>query len=98
MIGPRRACIGASLAAFGRLSEPSVFREGVTLGGAEAGTLLLLLRSSHPPAGTTVLIASLGYLRTPRGVEARDPGMAAAKGEEGMIIRENRDSEGGEVS
>ena len=42
MIGPRRACIGASLAAFGRLSEPSVFREGVTLGGAEAGTLLLL--------------------------------------------------------
>lgn len=63
-----------ALAVFGLLDDPSVLREGVTLARIGAGSLslaltgavLLLLRSSHPPAGATVLIVSLGLLRTPR--------------------------------
>lgn len=35
---------------------------------ALTGAVLLLLRSSHPPAGATVLIVSLGLLRTPSQV------------------------------
>lgn len=59
------------LALFGLLDEPSILREGVTLVRAGAGTLsltgsvLLLLRASRPPAGATVLIVSLGLLKTP---------------------------------
>jgi CBS domain-containing membrane protein len=62
-----------SLALFGLLDDPSVLREGVTLARVGAATLstaltgavLLLLRASHPPAGATVLIVSLGLLQTP---------------------------------
>lgn len=65
---------GVSLAIFGLRGDPSVLVEGVTLSrigaaavsAALAGAVLLLLRSSHPPAGATVLIVSLGLLRTPR--------------------------------
>lgn len=32
---------------------------------ALTGAVLLLLRASHPPAGATVLIVSLGLLETP---------------------------------
>ena len=61
------------LALFGLLDNPSILVEGVTLAriGAAAlslalvGAVLLLLRASHPPAGATVLIVSLGLLRTP---------------------------------
>lgn len=65
---------GAScLALFGLLDDPSILIEGVTLPriGAAAlslaftGAVLLLLRASHPPAGATVLIVSLGLLTTP---------------------------------
>ena len=63
-----------SLALFGLLHHPSVLQEGVTLARVGAGALsvaltgavLLLLRASHPPAGATVLIVSLGLLQTPR--------------------------------
>ncbi len=62
-----------SLAIFGLLDHPSILQEGVTLTriGAAAlsmavtGAVLLLLRSSHPPAGASVLIVSLGLLQTP---------------------------------
>ncbi len=62
-----------SLAVFGLLDHPSILQEGVTLARVGAGALsvaitgavLLLLRSSHPPAGATVLIVSLGLLQTP---------------------------------
>jgi CBS domain-containing membrane protein len=60
-----------SLAVFGLLDHPSVLQEGVTLMriGAAAfsmaltGAVLLLLRSSHPPAGASVLIVSLAFFR-----------------------------------
>lgn len=62
-----------SLAAFGLLDHGSILTEGVTLAriGAASlsvaltGAVLLLLRSSHPPAGATTLIVSLGLLQTP---------------------------------
>lgn len=62
-----------SLAIFGLLDHPSILQEGVTLAriGAAAlsmaltGAVLLLLKSSHPPAGASVLIVSLGLLQTP---------------------------------
>ncbi len=62
-----------SLAIFGLLDHPSILQEGVTLAriGAAAlsmaltGAVLLLLRSSHLPAGASVLIVSLGLLQTP---------------------------------
>lgn len=62
-----------SLAMFGLLDHPSILEEGVTLArvGAAAlsmaltGAILLILRSSHPPAGASVLIVSLGLLQTP---------------------------------
>ena len=63
-----------SLAVFGHLDDGSVLQDGVTLAraGAEAlsvaltGTVLLLLRASHPPSGATTLIVSLGFMQTPR--------------------------------
>lgn len=62
-----------SLAIFGLLDDGSVLEEGVTLARVGAATLslslstaiLLLLEASHPPAGATVLIVSLGFLQTP---------------------------------
>jgi CBS domain-containing membrane protein len=61
-----------SLAIFGLLDHPSVLQEGVTLpriGAAFSialtGAILLLLRSSHPPAGASVLIVSLGFFQRP---------------------------------
>ncbi len=39
--------------------------EASSLSMALTGTVLLLLQSSHPPAGATVLIVSLGLLQTP---------------------------------
>ena len=62
------------LALFGLLDEPSILVEGVTpsrigaaaLSLALTGAVLLLLRASHPPAGATVLIVSLGLLTKPR--------------------------------
>jgi CBS domain-containing membrane protein len=64
---------GISLAIFGLLYTPSVLEVGVSLAriGAAAlsvaftGAILLLLRSSHPPTGATVLIVSLGLFHTP---------------------------------
>jgi CBS-domain-containing membrane protein len=63
-----------SLAVFGLLDHPSILEEGVTLArvGAAAFSVALtvgvqlLLKSSHPAAEATVLIVSLGLLRTPR--------------------------------
>jgi CBS domain-containing membrane protein len=44
----------------------TLLRIGVAaLSLALAGAVLLLLRASHPPAGATVLIVSLGLLKTP---------------------------------
>jgi CBS-domain-containing membrane protein len=66
--------VGAlSLAVSGLLDHRSILTEGVTLARIGAGALsvaltgavLLLLRSSHPPSGATVLIVSLGLLQTP---------------------------------
>lgn len=62
-----------SLAVFGLLDNPSILVEGVTITrvGAAAlslaltGAVLLLLRATHPPSGATVLIVSLGLLKTP---------------------------------
>jgi CBS-domain-containing membrane protein len=61
------------LVACGLADHPSVLEEGV--GGprivAAAGSLavtavvLVLVKASHPPAGATTLIVSLGLLRTP---------------------------------
>lgn len=59
-----------SLALFGVLEDPSVLQEGVTLARVGAatfsvaltGAVLMLLGASHPPAGATVLIVSLGIL------------------------------------
>ncbi len=67
-----------SLAIFGLLDHPSVLQEGMTLARVGAGTLstaltgavLLLLKASHPPAGASVLIVSLGLLQTPREMVA----------------------------
>jgi CBS domain-containing membrane protein len=75
---------GISLYAFGLLDEPSVLQEGVTLARvgdaalsvALAGAILLLLKSSHPPSGATVLIVSLGLLRTPGGMISLMVGVA----------------------
>ena len=61
------------LALFGLLDDPSILVEGVTparigaaaLSLALTGSVLLLLRASHPPAGATVLIVSLGLLTKP---------------------------------
>jgi CBS domain-containing membrane protein len=63
----------ACLALFGLLDNPSILVEGVTpsricaaaLSLALTGAVLLLLRASHPPAGATVLIVSLGLLTKP---------------------------------
>lgn len=62
-----------SLAVFGLLDHPSILTEGVTharvgaavLSVSLTGALLLLIRASHPPAGATVLIVSLGLLQAP---------------------------------
>ncbi|MEJ7631516.1 MAG: HPP family protein [Rubrobacteraceae bacterium] len=62
-----------SLALFGLLDDPSILAEDATparigagaLSVALTGALLLLLDASHPPAGATTLIVSLGFLQTP---------------------------------
>lgn len=62
-----------SLAVFGLLDDPSILVENVTLARAGAGAFSValtgaaqvLLRASHPPAGATVLIVSLGLLQKP---------------------------------
>jgi CBS domain-containing membrane protein len=64
------ACGFVALALFGLLDDPNVLREGVTfarVGAATfsvalAGAALVMLDASHPPAGATVLIVSLGLL------------------------------------
>ncbi|GAB3328763.1 HPP family protein [Micromonospora halotolerans] len=61
------------LVACGLTGHPSVLQEGVSVPRiiAAAGSLavtalvLVLLRASHPPAGATTLLVSLGLLRTP---------------------------------
>lgn len=63
-----------SLAVFGLLGAPSILQEGPTAAHVSAGVLsvaltggvVLLLRASHPPAGATTLIVSLGLLQMPR--------------------------------
>ncbi len=63
-----------SLGVFGLFHHPGVLQEGVTLhriyaaalSVALTGAVLILLRASHPPAGATTLIVSLGLLQTPR--------------------------------
>ena len=65
--------LGPTAYLFGLLDNPSVLQEGMTLARVGAATLstaltggiLLLLRASHPPAGATVLIVSLGLLQRP---------------------------------
>ncbi len=72
------------LALFGLLDDPSILQEGVTLARVAAaalslaltGAVLLMLRASHPPAGATVLIVSLGLLRTPTEMGAIVVGVA----------------------
>ena len=62
-----------TLWAFGLLAAPSVLEVGVSAArvGAAAlsvgltGIFILLARDSHPPAGATALIVSLGLLKTP---------------------------------
>lgn len=61
------------LVACGLRDHPSALQEGVTAPriAAAAGSLattalvLLVVNASHPPAGATTLIVSLGLLRTP---------------------------------
>ncbi|MDQ3638978.1 MAG: HPP family protein, partial [Actinomycetota bacterium] len=61
------------LALFGLLDNPSILVEDATparigagaLSVAVTGAVLLLLNASHPPAGATTLIVSLGFLQTP---------------------------------
>jgi hypothetical protein len=61
------------LLACGLIDHPSVLQEGVSgrrvmaAAGSLAVTMLvlLLLDASHPPAGATTLIVSLGLLHTP---------------------------------
>lgn len=63
---------GVSLAAFGLLEAPSILQAGPTAQHVASGVLsvaltggaLPLFRSSHPPAGATTLIVSLGLLQT----------------------------------
>jgi CBS domain-containing membrane protein len=64
----------AAIAVFGLLDAPSVLEAGVTLARVGAAALsvalvaLLLLpplRASHPPAGATTLLVSLGLLDEP---------------------------------
>ncbi len=65
---------GISLAIFGLIGDPSILKAGPTAAYVSSGTLsvaltggaILLLRSSHPPAGATTLIVSLGLLNTPQ--------------------------------
>jgi len=63
----------ASLAAFRLLDHPSAVQEGVTFARAGAvisavgvtGGLLVLLRAVHPPAGSTLLLVTLGIMHRP---------------------------------
>jgi CBS-domain-containing membrane protein len=63
---------GISLAIFGLLGAPSILQAGPTpahvasgvLSVALTGGVALLLRASHPPAGATTLIVSLGLFQT----------------------------------
>lgn len=75
LIGHLVAVVAGALCllVFGLYDDPSVLVEGVTLARVGAavlslaltGAVLLLLRASHPPSGATVLIVSLGLLKTP---------------------------------
>jgi CBS domain-containing membrane protein len=64
----------AAIAVFGLLDAPSVLEAGVSLArvGAAALSVALValalppLRASHPPAGATTLLVSLGLLDEPR--------------------------------
>ncbi|MGI8650300.1 MAG: HPP family protein [Rubrobacter sp.] len=59
---------GCSLTLFGLFEDPSILAEGVSLARIGAGAfsvavtvaILTILDASHPPAGATVLIISLG--------------------------------------
>jgi CBS domain-containing membrane protein len=63
-----------AIAVFGLLGAPSVLEAGITLArvGAAALSVALValalppLRASHPPAGATTLLVSLGLLDQPR--------------------------------
>ena len=63
----------SSLAVFRLLDHPSAIEEGVTLARAGAvvcavgitGGLLVLLRAVHPPAGSTLLLVTLGIMHRP---------------------------------
>jgi len=63
-----------SLAIFGLVGAPTILQAGPQAAYVASGVLsvaltgggLLLLRSSHPPAGATTLIVGLGLLNTPR--------------------------------
>ena len=63
---------GISLALFGLIGAPTILEAGPTPAYVSSGTLsvaltggaVLLLRSSHPPAGATTLIVGLGLLNT----------------------------------
>lgn len=63
----------AAIAVFGLLDAPSVLEAGVTLArvGAAALSVALValilppLRATHPPAGATTLLVSLGLLDQP---------------------------------
>lgn len=64
----------AAIAVFGLLGAPSVLEVGISLArvGASALSVALVavvlppLRASHPPAGATTLLVSLGLLDQPR--------------------------------
>ncbi|HSN30205.1 MAG TPA: HPP family protein [Kofleriaceae bacterium] len=63
----------SALAVFGLRGEPSTLQEGVTLARAGAvvcaiavlGGLLVLVGAVHPPAGSTLLLVTLGIMHQP---------------------------------
>ena len=65
-----------ALAVFGLLDVPNVLQAGVsparigaaTLSVGMTGAAILLAKDSHPPAGATTLIVSLGLLAMPRAL------------------------------
>jgi CBS domain-containing membrane protein len=60
----------ASLAVFRLLDDPSAVQEGARAGAVicavgVTGGLLVLLRAVHPPAGSTLLLVTLGIMHRP---------------------------------